>query len=209
MRIVTFWARQEPSCYEMQVVTVRHYHPDAELIHMTDMDTPQLKGTDAVWRHQCGKGLPGIIVCFTEHVASMSPEPTIILDADILVAAPLYKAFNHKFDVAFTLRHGPRNEREPYNTGVVFCRNPAFYAANRQRMEATPRFKEWSGVQECTAREAESGKWRILELPGNTWNYSPAEHHTTTDARVLHYKGARKKFMRKHFEAGIWKSSAS
>ena len=75
-------------------------------------------------------------------------------------------------------------------------------------MNQEPKYQMWITEQEGVAQEAQSGAWRLKELT-HFWNYPPPIVKVSKDAKILHYKGDRKTYMRQHFEKGIWRSVAS
>jgi len=111
--------------------------------------------------------------------------------------------FAEPFDVALTWRDG--QPLMPYNTGVMFGRGTRFWKAMRERQQREPRFEAFVTEQEGIAQEAESGGHRVKVLPCAEWNNSDVNDVCVPPARVLHYKGARKEYMVRHYLRGVWK----
>src|SRR5258706_1305194 len=129
MRFGIFLVRQDQKLANMTVATIRHHHRDAEIVHLTDDETPQLACSDSVQRIV----MDGyrLMRLRNEHFASI-PGEIAYLDSDILVRQPLDDVFAQAFDVALTRRELPRI---PYNLGGVFSRNPAFWSAVSDMMD--------------------------------------------------------------------------
>lgn len=163
------------------------------------------------------------------HVRASSFErPMVILDSDILINASLAPIFKQDFDVALTWRP---SINMPINGGLIVL--------NNLRPEAAKGFFErfLTMYQEKYANE-ESAAWfgdqlalrdlvglhhsqmskqqivsvdgcRILLLPCETYNFSPADRYGDicnkfTDKAVLHFKGQRKRLMHPFWEAQLF-----
>ncbi len=211
MRFVVLASKQYLPWAEMCFATIRHWHKDAQIIHMGNPDTPMPELADGAWYSTDfePKRPQRFIKAKTQMLADMGDEPTVILDADTLVTAKLDEVWEQPFDVALTVR---KREEQPYNSGVMFSRCTAFWKALLARQEAHQHYCLPGGDQEALAREARSGKWNLLELSCNEWNNSgmTREHAlkykpSAPRAKVLHYKGRRRDWMKLHFEAELWK----
>lgn len=204
MRFVVLSGAEFSPYAQMCVATIRHHHADAVIVHMTDDTTPALDGVDAVWRSaKLAPEGPAFIRERVDLLAKMDAAPTAVLDADTLVMEPLDSVWDAEFDIALTWR--PKQPLMPYNMGVMFCRDPAFFAGLGARMDAQPRLAQPFGDQEALAQEAHCGKWRLGVLKCAEWNNSDLNTSIIPAAKILHYKGQRKQYMADHFERGVWK----
>lgn len=203
MRFCIFTAREPQDAAEMCVTTIRHHHPDAEIWHLTDEETPQVKGTDAAKRAPWCGSMQTIMGLRMEHLSRLDDAPTVILDTDILLRRRVDDVFRVPFDVALTKRADDCSPM-PFNTGVMFSRRGDFWRAMLERMEIEPRFKAFLTEQEGVAIEAQSGKWDVFVLTMAEWNCADMAEDKIPAARILHYKGPRKKMMRGHFERKVW-----
>lgn len=186
----------------MAVESIRYHHPQVQIVHMTDDRTRALAGVSAVWRSRALTGDTFI----RERMAMLSrmdDMPSAILDADTLVRKPLDDVWEQQFDIGLTWR--PHQPVMPYNIGVMFCRNPAFFAGVVKRMDDDAKYAKPFGDQEAVAQEAHCGKWRLATLKCSEWNNSDINDEVIPDARIFHYKGARKEYQARHFERGIWR----
>jgi hypothetical protein len=150
--------------------------------------------------------------------------PLVLLDSDILVAAPLGALFAEDFDVAVTWRASPEM---PINGGLLLLngRRPEvarrffrrFVAVYRQRH--TGANASWYGDQlalrDCVgiaqaqmAQQpvADVDGCRVRLLPCATHNFSPDNSFAAIASglpgiQVLHFKGQRKRLMRPYWDA--------
>lgn len=185
---------------ELMVKSVLKAMPGAEIIQMTDMVTPQIKGVSSVVR----KPYDGYLMTFRmAHLAELKGE-WITLDTDIIVKKDLRHVFNESFDVALTRREGPIYDKDgidivtymPYNTGVMFSRNSMFWKLAYKSLLMMPeQAHKWWGDQLSVRLTAENGHFNVLELDCDTYNYSPETEQDKKDCFVLHYKGKRKEWM--------------
>lgn len=203
MRFVVLSSAEYLPTASMCVESIRAHHPAALIVHMTDDKAPALVGSDEVWRSPKLVGSTFIRERM-DMLSRMTPEPTAIIDSDTLTLRPLDDVWDDDFDVGLTWR--PDEPVMPYNIGVMFCRAPGFFADVVRRMDNDPRLAKPFGDQEVVAKEAHCGKWKLKALPGDVWNNSClSANKWPQTARIAHYKGDRKRFMRAHFERGIWR----
>lgn len=198
--------RRDPIHYVLADVLVRSVRaamPGVEVVQFTDERSPAVAGVDAVERRPHGKMLERRM----EFYASREGE-WLLLDTDVVVARDVAAVFDDPFDVALADREWSRvkdhykyTTEMPYNTGVVFARNPAFYAAALATWRAYPEEKRghWWSEQWAVADVAATGRFALRRLPGMVYNRPPAtEDEDLSDASILHYKGpARKAWMLK------------
>jgi len=194
MKVAFLHARQDPACANLMVASVRKHMPDVEIVHLTDDDTPAIPGCTVVrrtWQRNPMLFKMG-------HLAELSGE-VIVLDTDVIVQADLREVFEYPFDVALTKRQGPIWDTEgndvtitmPYNCGVMFYRNPAFWKAC---IEWCPPDIGWYADQMAVA--AVSPQWETYVLECDEYNYTPGYADEDVSSRkVVHYKGARKGWM--------------
>jgi lipopolysaccharide biosynthesis glycosyltransferase len=182
------------------VASVLKVMPGIEIVQLTDLHTKQVKGTSKVVR----KPFNGYLMTFRmEHLADLTGR-WITFDTDIIVNADLSHVFDTDFDVALTKRYGKiLDERGkdivqmmPYNTGVMFSRNPQFWKeAYRLLLKMPESAHKWWGDQLSVRLVADSQKYSLFELPCDTYNYSPKTLEDHKQCLVLHFKGARKEWI--------------
>jgi hypothetical protein len=195
--------RRNPEPYvlaEILVRSVRATMPGVEIVHLTDDTSPPVHGVDTVVRKPVGKMLERRI----EHYADCHGD-WLLLDTDVVVRKDVRDVFVLHFSVALTDRNWPHmavtpdlTAKMPYNTGVVFSREPEFWVAVLKTWRAFPQETQasWMSEQMAVAKVAEA--WpELAVLPGSVYNYPPAREGDESDAAIVHFKGQRKAWMRK------------
>ena len=188
---------------ELLIRSVRKHMPKATIIQMTDESTPRVMGTDVCVRKK--RDMP-LMTYRMAHMAHM-PEHTIFVDTDVMFREDVSGVFDQDFDVALTERRNQLIIHEgtlenvadtmPYNTGVMFSKSRPFWEAAYHRAQRMGEPEcNWFGDQLAVKETAESGAFKVLELPCDTYNYSPNSDKEDVSARkVLHFKGKRKEWM--------------
>lgn len=176
--------------------------PGATLLHMTDPATPAIAGCE---RQELPYDDERLMTYRLAHLAIPS-DPMVILDTDITVQSDLSPVMDCEFDVALTKREGVilsegRNivELMPYNTGVMFSKCQAFWRDCAESCARAPDdVQRWWGDQLSVKLIADSGRYRVLELPCEKFNYTPkSENEDTSMRHVVHWKGPRKEWMKR------------
>lgn len=191
---------EDTTLAEIMVRSVRKHMPDARLLQMTDENSPVIEGCAVQVFPYDGVRL---MTYRLRHLAARV-EPMLVLDTDVVVQHDLSKVFLKKFDVALTKRTQPLmyegqniTPMMPYNTGVMFSRCPAFWIECHRLCQGAPeKIQKWWGDQLCVKMEADSGRYKVLELPVDKYNYSPSKEDEDVSNRfAVHYKGRRKQWM--------------
>jgi hypothetical protein len=136
----------------------------------------------------------------TEHLACFPYDQMLLLDTDVVMQKDPWGVFDTPFDMAFTTRdrdvklNGTSiNIAMPYNIGVMFSRCARFWREAHQYVLALPRsHKEWWGDQLAVKAITDSERFKVHEVPGSMYNYSPDSENDTEGRYMLHYKGPRK-----------------
>jgi hypothetical protein len=191
----------------LMVASARAAMPAAEIVQMTDQSTAAVPGVDAVIRRDWDNRK--MMLFRLAHLAALERPASVILDTDVIVQRPLDPVFERPFDVALTIRHEPIKDldgvnitpRMPYNTGVMFSRQPRFWAEALEYCRQLPEsHHDWYGDQLSVKHLADSRRFDVLELPCDEYNYSPrTEDEDVTGRYAVHYKGARKEWMLRRF----------
>lgn len=210
MRVVFLHIGTAPGTLMMpflMVRSVRRHMPDVEIVQMTNKASPNVPDVDTRIEAEAPEGMlfPEYRMNHLAHIAEMyGSEPWVSLDTDIIVQEDLRPVFDQPFDVALTRRYGPIImsgvdivPEQPYNGGVMFSKCADFW---RDARDWCPKLNEqhskWIGEQICIAEVAKTGKYNVLELPCDRWNYSPELPDEDVSAKaIVHYKGARKNWM--------------
>jgi hypothetical protein len=185
---------------EVHVMSVRRHIPFAWVIQLADMETPQLRFVDEIRRKEY-RDLMDMRFAHQEDL----PGHNIILDYDCVVQDDIRDVFWRDFDLAFTRRpegdltaSQSVREQSPYNLGVIFQRDSgqAFWARVRKGWLGIQDRDSWMDGQVLVYRCAQQFGFNVVELPGETYNYTPTDEHEDVSLRsVVHYKGKRKAWM--------------
>lgn len=192
-------AGEGPALADMCAQTVRHHHPNARIVHLTDTDTPPLALADECWRGHWDREQEPVMLFRMRMWARLDDEPTLLLDSDVLLRDVVDDVFEQDFDVALTRREKPI----PFNAGVIFAKNGDFFRALLyEARDYDP--SEFIITEKVLPQMVLSRRWNVLELPCTIWNCSRFEPHYINAAKVLHYKGFAKSRMPIDYERGVW-----
>lgn len=185
--------------------SIRRAMPHAHIVHLTDEHTERIAESDEVVR------LPydgvHLMTYRLAHLAHFPPHDVVFLDTDCVVQHDLAPLFDATFDIGLTRREhaivdpAGRDAASamPYNTGVMLGKASGrdFWLNARNYCEGLSEGeRRWWGDQLAVKAVAAVAPLRILELPCERYNYSPArEDEDVTEKYVVHYKGARKPWM--------------
>lgn len=197
----------DTSVPRIMVASVRLAMPGARIVHLADEGTPAVEGADEVRR----LAYDGVFLMpfRLRQFAELSPCDAVFLDTDIVVQKDLTPLFDGEFDVALTRRENigvdPSGidvaKAMPYNTGVMLSKPSGwdFWRNAWKHCESFPEEgRKWWGDQYAVKAIAEIAPLRILELPCEIYNYSPAaESEDVRERFVVHYKGERKSWMKR------------
>ncbi len=194
---VTFFGDAPVPLAEKMIQSVRKM--DCEVIQLTDHKTASLQGVDDVQR------IPyeGDFGAFRLKHYSMVQGEVLHLDYDVLVNRDVSDVFNQEFDIALTNRGSDKTVSEamrkvsPHNTGVVFSRSPDFWSRVYEHyMSAPSKTWMWSQIAVTEAAHFLRDEYKIIELPGAVYNYTPSSpDEDVSDRAIVHYKGNRKHWM--------------
>lgn len=203
MRFCIFASEGDQRLLRMCVASIRHHHPDAYVLHLSDADGPRFPHADEFRRINIRvTGSAHAYYLRIMHYADMGDEPFVSLDSDTLVCANLESAFDEPCDVALTWRSKPAYR---YNAGVMFSRCGAFWRELQAEMERDPKGMHPMWTEGGLVRLVDRGQFKVRELPGLEWNRTPLANEPPPRAKVLHYKGLMKRFMAEHYDLGVWK----
>jgi hypothetical protein len=192
----------------LMVASVRSVMPGVEIVQMSEPDTAAVPGVDTVIRRE-REGMR-LTQYRLAHFAALERPAILFIDPDVIVQRPVDHVFEQPFDVALTVRHERMKDLRgvnltplmPYNMGVSFSRQPRFWAAAGDHCGqlAQDEFNNWYGDQLSIKHVADTGAFRVLELPCDQYNYSPRTEDEDVEERyAVHYKGQRKEWMMRRF----------
>jgi hypothetical protein len=176
------------------------------IVQLTDEKTDQVPGVDAVIRRAWnGKHLMRFRM---EHLADIHV-PHLTCDADVIFKKPVDDVWADEFDMALTYRDHPImltidhkgevagadiSQGMPINTGVMFCRSSQFFTDCLEYMQGLPSDRlDWWGDQMAVCEVAK--RYNVKRLPCDEFNWTPSTKDQYEGARIVHYKGTRKKWL--------------
>lgn len=202
MRIAFLHYGQHPKYADVMLASVRANMPNVDLLHLTDADTDRLSGTITVRRAMSGDNP---MIFKMEHLAELDGD-VLVLDTDVVVQSDLRAVFNFDFDMALTWRDGPILDPTgvdiaklmPINCGVMFQRNNEFWKDCLDWCRG--KNVGWYADQMAVSSVCRTGKYRILRLHCDNFNYTPLSADDDVSRRyAVHYKGTKRKFMDARF----------
>lgn len=185
---------------DVMIASVRR-HMDCKIVHCTDLTTAQLPDTDEILRSPPDADLGAARLRDLMRLQG----DILSLDYDVVVQQDVSTVFERRFDVALTRREiaDPTVSEliryaSPHNMGVIFTRSPEFWTEVYRRYMTHPEHSDWLWIQTATTETAwvMRKKYRVIELPGEIYNYTPAKREESVAGRaIVHYKGRRKEWM--------------
>jgi hypothetical protein len=175
------------------------------VVQMSDLNTPEVEGVDEVIRIPMKVPLMSFRL---KHLSLCPYDKWVTFDTDVIVKKSIDDVWEREFDVALTKRGKGRclhngvdiAPEMPFNTGVMFSREPHFWKEAYAWLRAQPEdLQGWWGDQRAVAETIQD--YRVLALSSDEFNWAPETEGQRSDARVWHYKGARRK-------EWMWKQSA-
>lgn len=206
MHVDTDWAPHTRALAEAMVRSAHAVIPGVEVIHMSGDSTPPIEGADTVFRRSVDP--EKMMLSRLEHYKSLPAGDNLFVDTDVIFQKNPEVVFKDEFDVALTRRDGSMYVEKtnlyalmPYNSGVMFCRNPRFFADCYDHcLTLEEGRKHWFGDQLALKVVVESGKYLVKELDCHTWNYAPkSDGEDLSSKGIVHYKGRK----RKHYAAAL------
>lgn len=197
---VTFFGEAPIDLAKVMILSVRKHLPESQIVQLTDDKTPMLPGVDAMVQMPYDGDFGAWRL---KHFAWFEGE-VLHLDYDVIVNRDVSDVFKQDFDVALTKRSdndktvSPQiNRLSPHNMGVVFSRNPDFWKRVYDHYMSVPE-RSWMWIQIATTEAAHflKDEFKVLELPGETYNYTPSSPlEDVSNKAIVHYKGDRKHWM--------------
>lgn len=219
-RIAFFWRGQDISFPTILVLSIRRtFGADFDVVQLSDLDTPEVEG---VSRCQRMKLSALMMVARLEAYRGLAiSEPTLFLDADMMVVKPFDLPALQANEIGVT----PRGDRVainwrapiefpefkgkyfcdemPYIYSFVYTGTPDLFAHQLDQLRKLPRrFQEWYGDQVTLKRELDSGRFVRRDFDVRVYNRavkSVGEFNvvlgTELDVCIVHFKGPKGKDM--------------
>ena len=208
---------------ELMFSSVKKFYPKASLYILTDKTSKVSEYENSnVIRYDLDKRYP-ILSRNKAWYKFLDREEnaTIFLDSDILINSCFDELMATEFDIAFTYRNW---KKWPINLGIVYVKNNKnkkpynfFKDWYNQFLDLKDEQKVWGGDQDLIHEkfkdldfsldnhfESKFEDYKIKFLNCSEYNYSSEMNRPMLDSpsntKVLHFKGARKKYMKKFWE---------
>lgn len=175
------------------IESARYSMPDTPIFHLTDGPTRAMAEPIRI-----AEDMPMGVRRVT-HYSRLEGE-WLFLDTDTLIRKDVAHVFDKTFDVAVCSRDGTYMEGTnyarmmPYNFGVVFSRNKAFWEMLlRYLREHPPASQEWGGEQQltCDLVGQQDSPFSVKVLP-SSYNFTPyRQDEDVSSKHILHLKGPR------------------
>ncbi len=217
-RIAFFWRGQNTDIPALLVRSIRlAFGSDMDIVQLSDRETPEI---DGVTIHRKMKLSSRIMVARLEAYASLDiKEPTLFLDADMLVARKFDLPPLQTNEVGVT----PRTDRSeinwrypfefpefkgryfidemPYIYSFVYTNSEILFVRQLNQLRKLPkRFQEWYGDQVTLKRELDSNRFIRREFNIETHNRTVRSFiefreimASEPDVCLLHFKGPQSK----------------
>ena len=170
--------------------------PDAEIVQMSDKETSRISGTDSCYRLD----VKPYGVWHFEVTANFPAEQFVRLDYDTIVRSDIEEVFSIDFDIAIA-----KERTTTMNNGVVFVKNRDFFVEGLANYKTTT-MDNWQDIQRAMQMTIEGGKFKVERLDGDVYNFFPSKDRSLSmeelypeSAKVIHFKGSRKTFMKLDF----------
>jgi len=220
-RIVFFWIGEDVGLPSLLVASIRHHMPRGlEVIQLSDTATPRVHGTT---RYVSLNLSPAIMVARLEAYSALRiAEPTLYLDADMLVVRPFDLPALAVNEIGVT----PRTRRDdgliqeageqpmfpefrgrtlrevmPYIYSFVYASSEALFVRQLELLRAMPAaFRAWFGDQVTLKEALASEPFTAREFDADRYNRTVKTSAEYEDACasgdppcILHFKGAEAK----------------
>lgn len=177
---------------ERAIAAARSVMPHAEIWHLTTLDGPKLSADKELRVDVVGE------FAYRQAVISAELEGDVLfLDVDVIVREDVSHVFAHEFDVCVTTDMRPGAPGIKYNGGVIFSRCPDYWRAIAEACKGMDFYKQpgdWEPIEQARGAVADSGRFKLMVLPGEEYNYIPANAEDMR-GKIVHYRGKRKTWM--------------
>lgn len=177
---------------ERAIAAAREAMPHAEIWHLTTLDGPKLSADK-----ELRLDVKGEFAYRQAIISAELPGEVLFLDVDVVVREDVSAVFAHDFDVCVTTDMRPGAPGIKYNGGVIFSRCPDYWRAIAEAGRGMDFYKtagDWEPIERARGAVADSGRFKLMVLPGEDYNYIPANAEDVR-GKIIHYRGKRKLWM--------------
>lgn len=177
---------------EKAIAAARQAMPHAEIWHLTTKGGPTLSADHCLRMDVSGE------FAYRQAVISAGLDGDVLfLDVDVMLREDVSDVFSQDFDIAVTTDMRPGAEGIKYNGGVIFSRCPEYWRAIAEAGKGMDFYKtpgDWEPIERARGAVADSGRFKLLVLPGEEYNYIPANPQDVR-GKLTHYRGKRKAWL--------------
>lgn len=211
MNIVFYYISKDiPSYAKYCLSSIRKFMPMAEVIQLTDMDTPVIDGINHLMRFESKIKYTFDTVNYMgfEFLSKSDINEMIFVDPDFMFNGDIEHLIKDDFDVsvATRMRKDRLNRRfrkhYPYNS-LVITKVSQFWKDCYKMLAGYDRVR-WFTNMRVVKNVVDSGKYKVRLLDGNIYNKIP-QHEDDFDkrAKIYHFKGNKKEYMKSFYEKYI------
>ena len=171
---------------ELFVRLTRKFQPDARLVQMTDIETPGIHGVKCSRTPRIGD----LGVWWFEASIAFPEKEYLRADYDLVIRGDVSDVFTHPFDMAIA-----KETNDVMNNGVVFIRDRDILKDALGFYHNATSHDGWQDVQKAMTMAIDCGKYRVKKLDRDIYNFIYKQTKVPDTARIIHYKGWRKKLM--------------
>ena len=164
---------------------MRMFSPRSHIVQMADRDTVGIDGVDGCVRTDNDE----LGQWHFKAMLEFPYEQFLRIDYDVVLRADVSEVFEHDFDIAIAKEHNSL-----MNNGVVFVKNREFFREASAEYRNTT-IDSWNDIQNAMQFAIDGGKFRVRKLDPSVYNWIYKIGTKNPDAKILHFKGARKEYM--------------
>ncbi len=186
---------------EGMLTNIAQVMPGHTIAMMTDDKTPIFKGINRVVRIPRVQGLmTWRLKC--HQVAHDIDDEILFTEPDVRFRESVLPLFDDKdFEICLTSRENAvalNNEKinTPFTLGMTLSRSAEFWRQAKLHCQTlSEKEQDWFGDMLSVAHVIGRNEYRVKTLDGEIYNHVVNDPAEQSDAKVLHYKGKRKKFL--------------
>lgn len=200
------------------VASVAKHNPGAEIIQVTDHQTPSVPGV--TWTHPTMGDPAQLMLWRTQAFADLQlQQPALYMDTDMIVRKPILPAMllqeatiavcrrSFQRDAVFNVAQRGHQYTEhanktldqvyPYVGCATITPNAKPWVELAERYQALPeKYKAWYGDQEVLREYVNSmPSFCVAHLPEHVYACLPEHLEAHPNPAIMHYKGKRKELM--------------
>ena len=182
------------------ILRLRETMPNANLIQISDFDTPKHEGVDVCIRTEYNEELSLFIL---KAFTIVPYSECLFVGDDTIFQKDVSHLLDDDYEVLICTRpimgdgvNKNYHINMPYNSGFVITKNPIFWKDCYDLAKTyDKKYRVWLGDQMAINDIIKSGKYKLKEVDGRYYNAVPKKKNNNGLAYVFHYKGDRKEWL--------------